>query len=77
MLKRKFYPLFIAAAILVTSTAAFGQAETQMRARQLPQGAIDLFDGRNLAGRKLRVEQALGREERQFQSVQNQVRLTV
>src|ERR1044071_4568297 len=35
MLKRKFYPLLIAAATLVTSTAAFGQAETQMRVRQL------------------------------------------
>src|ERR1041384_1608742 len=36
MLKRKFYPLLIAAAILATATAAFGQAETQMLVRQLP-----------------------------------------
>ena len=36
MLKRKFYLLFMAAAILVTSTAAFGQVEAQMRVRQLP-----------------------------------------
>jgi hypothetical protein len=36
MLKRKFYPLFFAAATLATSTGAFGQAETQLRVRQLP-----------------------------------------
>ena len=36
MSKRRFYPLIVAAAILVTSSAAFGQVETQMRVRQLP-----------------------------------------
>lgn len=36
MLKRKFYPLIVLTSTLVTSTAVFGQTETQMRVRQLP-----------------------------------------
>jgi hypothetical protein len=36
MSKRRFYPLVVAAATLVTSSTAFGQVETQLRVRQLP-----------------------------------------
>ena len=46
MSKNKFHHLFIAAAIVFTSSAAFGQFEAQLRVRQQPGWDLRAREGR-------------------------------